>query len=399
MSPSCEATLFGPTRNPWSLTHSTSGSSGGSAGPVVAAGIVPIGHGNDLGGSLRYPASNCGLFGLKPTRARNPLGPEYGDAISGWAVEHAITRSVRDSAALLDATSGPMAGDPYSVAPPARAFVAEVGANPGRLRIGFTGLTDGGALVTPTASPGSTPRWRCSSSGTRSSVPILPPFTEQDGQAIGVVFNSATAWILDYWITPARSHPCSRRARTPHVAPFGRWASGRRPPFLRSIETLHRYSWAVAARFAEFDVFLTPTGLGAAAASRRDDDVYRGRPFPGLAVGGTTVAYSGVVANLTGDPGHVVAVALERGKDCPSACTSWADSATRPPCRLAGQLEQARPWADQPVEPVHPVLEPGPVRVAGPHMLDEQELTTRPQHPAQLPQRPRLIIYAAQHQR
>ena len=109
MSPSCEGALFGPTRNPWDLNRSTSGSSGGSAA-AVAAGIVPIGHANDLGGSIRYPASNCGLFGLKPTRARNPLGPEYGDAVSGWAVEHALTRSVRDSAALLDAISGPEPG-------------------------------------------------------------------------------------------------------------------------------------------------------------------------------------------------------------------------------------------------------------------------------------------------
>src|SRR5204863_10064822 len=90
----CESALFGPTRNPWDLGRSTSGSSGGSAA-AVAAGIVPIAHANDLGGSIRYPASNCGLFGLKPTRARTPLGPEYGDAISGWAVEPVVTVSVR----------------------------------------------------------------------------------------------------------------------------------------------------------------------------------------------------------------------------------------------------------------------------------------------------------------
>ena len=97
MVPTCEPLAFGATRNPWATNRSTSGSSGGSAA-AVASGMVPMAHGNDLGGSLRYPASACGLFGLKPTRARNPLGPEYGDAINGWACEHALTRSVRDSA-------------------------------------------------------------------------------------------------------------------------------------------------------------------------------------------------------------------------------------------------------------------------------------------------------------
>src|SRR5215510_11216052 len=116
MAPACEPARFGPTHNPWDLDRSTSGSSGGSAA-AVAAGLVPAAHANDLGGSIRYPASACGVFGLRPTRARNPLGPEYGDAVSGWAVEHALTRSVRDSAAILDATSGPAAGDPYPAPP------------------------------------------------------------------------------------------------------------------------------------------------------------------------------------------------------------------------------------------------------------------------------------------
>jgi amidase len=108
MYPHCEPSLFGPTRNPWDTTRTTAGSSGGS-GAAVASGMVPMADASDLGGSIRYPASCCGLFGLKPSRGRNPFGPQYGDVMNGMAVEHAVTRSVRDSATLLDARrpSGP----------------------------------------------------------------------------------------------------------------------------------------------------------------------------------------------------------------------------------------------------------------------------------------------------
>jgi amidase len=112
MLPTAESARHGATANPWDVTRTAGGSSGGSAA-AVASGMVPFAHGNDAGGSIRFPASCCGLFGFKPTRARNPLGPRYGDVFSGLVVEHALTRSVRDSAALLDATSGPMLGDPY----------------------------------------------------------------------------------------------------------------------------------------------------------------------------------------------------------------------------------------------------------------------------------------------
>ncbi|MPZ74692.1 MAG: amidase, partial [Nitriliruptorales bacterium] len=147
LSPTAEPALFGPTRNPWDLGRSTGGSSGGSAA-AVAAGVVPMAHGNDLGGSIRYPAAWCGVFGLKPTRARVPLGPQHGDILSGSMSEHVLTRSVRDSAAVLDAVSGPASGDPYP-APPAGPFVAEVGAPPGRLRIGVSARPRHGQDVEP----------------------------------------------------------------------------------------------------------------------------------------------------------------------------------------------------------------------------------------------------------
>ena len=117
LTTSTESVVFGQTRNPWNLEHIAGGSSGGAAA-AVAAGIVPAAHASDGGGSIRIPASCCGLFGLKPSRARVSLAPDAGEGWAGFSVQHCVSRSVRDSAALLDAVAGPVAGDPYC-APPA----------------------------------------------------------------------------------------------------------------------------------------------------------------------------------------------------------------------------------------------------------------------------------------
>src|SRR5215472_15846133 len=123
LKPDCEPKIYGPTINPWAPRHTTGGSSGGSAA-AVAARIVPMAHANDAGGSIRIPASCCGLFGLKPTRARNPMGPFYGDAGSGIVSEHAVTRSVRESALLLDVTASFRAGEPYYAPKPESSFLS-----------------------------------------------------------------------------------------------------------------------------------------------------------------------------------------------------------------------------------------------------------------------------------
>ncbi len=137
LMPTTEPLAFGPTRNPWDLNVSAGGSSGGSAA-AVAAGIVPWAHGNDGGGSIRIPASCCGLFGLKPTRGRNPLGPISGEIVGGFVVEHALSRTVRDSAALLDVTAGPDVGAPYYAPPPQQSFLQSIQQAPAPLKIAFS---------------------------------------------------------------------------------------------------------------------------------------------------------------------------------------------------------------------------------------------------------------------
>lgn len=148
LTPYTEPGACGPTRNPWDPARTPGGSSGGS-GAAVAARYVPLASGGDGGGSIRIPASACGLFGLKPTRGRTPTGPDLGESWHGFAIEHVLTRSVRDSAAMLDATAGPDVGAPYSAPPPARPFLAEVGTPPGRLRIAWTGTPLLGTSVDP----------------------------------------------------------------------------------------------------------------------------------------------------------------------------------------------------------------------------------------------------------
>jgi amidase len=148
LMPTTESRLFGPTRNPWNLAHSSGGSSGGAAA-AVAARILPVAHASDGGGSIRIPASASGVFGLKPTRARNPLGPDRGEGWAGFSCGHVLSISVRDSAAMLDAICGGELSSPYVAPPPQRPFLDEVGRDPGKLRIAFTDKSPYGDAVDP----------------------------------------------------------------------------------------------------------------------------------------------------------------------------------------------------------------------------------------------------------
>src|SRR5207249_10812088 len=146
LSLTCEPQLYGPTRTPWDVTRISGGSSGGAAA-AVGARILPMAHASDGFGSIRAPAACCGLVGLKPTRGRNTMAPYTGEGLGGCSTEHAVTLTVRNCAALLDATAGPGAGDPYVAPAPARPYLQEVGAPPGRLRVAWTATPPNGAPI------------------------------------------------------------------------------------------------------------------------------------------------------------------------------------------------------------------------------------------------------------
>ena len=343
MAPTCEPVLHGPTRNPWDLTRSTSGSSGGSAA-AVASGMVPMAHGNDLGGSLRFPASACGLFGFKPTRGRQPLGPEYGDVVGGWGVEHALTVSVRDSAALLDATCGPAPGDPYPAPPAARPFAAEVGTDPGRLRIAFSPRTPGGGLghldCLAALDDAVT---LCVELGHELVEADLPGLDATVGHAIGAVFDAATAWIVAYWTRRLGRPPGPGELEPLTRAYLERGRRVTAADYLLAVEDLQAFSRTVAGFLAGYDAWLTPT-MSAPAPPLGEVVSTEQEPLRAAQRGGATVAYPVVVANITGGPAMSVplwqtAAGLPVGVHFLGRV--GADATL---FRLAGQLERARPW-------------------------------------------------------
>ncbi|MFF7994486.1 amidase [Kitasatospora xanthocidica] len=344
MSPTCEPLLHGPTRNPWDRARTTGGSSGGSAA-AVAARLVPAAHGNDAGGSLRFPASCCGLFGLKPGRARVPLGPAYGDAFGGWAAEHALTRTVRDSAALLDAVAGPEPGDPYPAPPAAGPFRAEVDREPGRLRIAYSLRTAGGHPVHPDCAAALDDAVRlCAGLGHRPAEAHLPGLTDEVSDAIGTVFGAAMAWIVAYW-----TRELGRPPRPEELEPYTRayWERGRRVTagdYLLAVTTLQSFARTVARFLTRYDLWLTPTlsqpPLPLGEMTSTEDDPWRTAracaPF---------IAFPAVVANLTGAP--AMSVPLYRSA---AGLPIGVHALGRPGgeatlLRLAGQLERARPWS------------------------------------------------------
>jgi amidase len=342
LGPTTEPRLYGPTRNPWDPARTPGGSSGGAAAAVASA-MVPMAHGNDAGGSIRVPAACCGVFGLKPTRARNPLGPRYGDVMGGLIAEHALTASVRDSALLLDATAGPDLGDPYAAPPRARAFAREVNTPPGSLRVAFTTRTGLGADLHPDCRAAVHEVARLLESLGHRVVEASPPI---DGEEFWRVFTSVLSvgftWAIDDW-----SRRLGRAPAPELFEPFT-WAfvdRGRRfsaPDYLLLVQDLQRISREVARFFADHDVWLTPTlgepppPLGTFAYTGQDPFALRRRMAEF-----TPFTY---VANATGQPAMSVPLVWNAaGLPIGTQFTGrFGDEATL--FRLAAQLEADRPW-------------------------------------------------------
>ena len=343
--PTTEPLLFGPTRNPWDVHRTPGGSSGGSAA-AVAARLVPMAHGNDGGGSIRIPASCCGLFGLKPTRARNPLGPDFGDIFSGLVADHALTRSVRDSAALLDATAGPDVGDPYWAPPPARPFIQEVEADPGKLRIAFTVSSPTGGIIhadcTNAVRDAAT---LCADLG-HEVVEVTP---EVNGELITksfmVLWSAGCAWTMDglrlaTGQTPARDQ---FEPLTWALCEMGRQQSA--SSYLLSLSFLQKVGRDIARFFLKYDVWLTPT-LGEPPVPLGTFDSPPENPFQGLLRAQAFVPFT-PICNATGQPAMSVPL-YWNAEGLPVGVHfvgRFGDEATL--FRLAAQLESARPWSNR----------------------------------------------------
>jgi amidase len=341
--PTTEPRRYGPTRNPWAPDRTVGGSSGGSAA-AVAARVVPMAHANDGGGSIRIPASCCGVFGLKPTRGRNPLGPHYGDLFGGLVSEHAVTRSVRDSAALLDATAGPDWGDP-DWGRPARPFALEVGAPPGRLRIAVSAAAPTGVTVHPDCVEAVHEAARlCAALGhdVVCDVP-LPIDGREVGRAFAVAWAAGTAWAVDDW--------ARRIGRRPEPALFEplTWAlqeRGRRhtaADYFLARQDMQRASRAVARFFQDYDLWLSPVlaqpPVPLGTFDPLPDDATRGLR---AAAGFSPFTF---VANVTGQPAMSVPLVWNAAGLPIGVHFLGRVGDERTLFRLAAQLEAARPWA------------------------------------------------------
>jgi amidase len=344
-SGSTEPVATGATHNPWKLAHTPGGSSGGSAA-AVAAGIVPAAHGNDAGGSIRGPASCCGLVGLKPTRGRNPLGPDAGEYWNGLVVEHVLTRSLRDCAALLDCTAGPDVGDPHQAPPPARPFLEEIGAQVEPLRIG--------TAITGTRSARFSPECQAAA---RNAAELLegmghrveeaePDYdVELLGETFMTFFAAAIARDIEDRAAATGRAPSSRNIEANNLWLLERGRKLTALDLLRALTDLNTVSRQFARFFEDHDVWLTPTmatpppPLGHLYADVDDVELFFERLW----------AFNPLnsVYNAAGQPAITLPLHMS-GDGLPIGVMLGAGFGQESLLfRLSAQLEAAAPWHDR----------------------------------------------------
>jgi amidase len=340
--PSTEGDRFGAAHNPWDLSRTPGGSSGGSAA-AVAAGLAPAAHGNDGGGSLRIPASCCGVFSIKPSRGRVSRGPLPGNDPAGFVIDGFLTRTVRDNALLMDVVSGPGLGDPYWAPPPERPFVDEVGASPGRLRIGWTEVSPIDVPVDPACSAAvrdaaelceslghrveeHTPGWR--------NDELLPLFMQ--------VWASLVGTDVEFWASlggdPSLAEPHNRAL----------WEQGKALPATSlglAIAKLQLFVRQILTSWETYDVILTPTlalppvPLGWMFQGSDAD------PLAPMTMAGVFTPFTAQI-NVSGQPAASLPLSWHDG--LPIGVQAIGRPAGESALyRLCAQMEEARPWADR----------------------------------------------------
>jgi amidase len=348
LMPTTEPQAYGPARNPWNTAHSTGGSSGGTAA-AVASGMVPLGHAGDGGGSIRIPASMCGLFGLKPSRGRISLGPDEAESWAGFVMRHVITRSVRDSAAVLDVLQGYMVGDWYTAAPPARPYAQEVGVEPGALRIGFHTRAPGGLASVDDECIAAVEDAARLLESLGHSVEEAAPAALDDATGLagfGAVMTSSLHADLAELAEKAGRPVTADDVEPMTWTTYENGASLHAGEYVSALARTHRWTRDTVAWWLRdgFDLLLTPTCaepppvLGD-VGDQRDGGVHAGARSVPFAV--FTAPF-----NITGQPAmsvplYVAASGLPVGVQLVGA--PYREDVL---LRVAAQLEQARPWID-----------------------------------------------------
>ena len=365
LTPFTESRLFGPARNPWNPQRTPGGSSGGS-GAAVAAGIVPMANGGDGGGSIRIPASCNGLVGLKPSRGLIPFGPRGGEGWWGFATEHVITRSVRDSAAALDATAGPDPGCPYFTAP-AASYLAAMAEPPRRLRIAFSAKALAGRSMDPECSEGLTRTVRLLQDLGHELVEATPPLSRDEflqgftTMLAGEIAATLTGVARDL---KRKLDPDLVEPATLALARIGRAVTAEEAALAR--QYFGRMTRRIGHWFADYDVLLTPTlgrppfpigTLQPNAAERAQLALVNHLPIAGLIKSGAMLMKfaektfdwipNTPVFNATGQPS--ISLPLHWSTDgLPVGMMFTAPLAQDALLlQLAAQLEQAQPWFDR----------------------------------------------------